>query len=77
MTELQNSGGCKGSLEVTSFSPQEENKIRKHRQYNKKFVNNWVKNDNSIERGIDGQVQDEEKDKHVDSNNCIKINVMR
>lgn len=26
---------------------------------------------------IDGQVQDEENDKHIDSNNCVKNIVMR
>lgn len=29
-----------------------------------------------IQRGIEGQAQDEEIDKHVDSDNCIKTNVM-
>lgn len=43
MTKLQNNGGYKGPLEVVLFNLQEENKIRKHRKYNRSPANNWEK----------------------------------
>lgn len=57
LTASNSNGDCKGPLEVVSFNPQEENRVRKHRKYNKTPANNWGgKKDNTIERGIDGQL---------------------
>lgn len=72
-TELQHNGGFKGCLEIISFNLYEENK--KPQKVQQRPCCKEVRKKRK-KTTIDGQVQDEEKDKHIDSNNCAKNIVM-